>query len=142
MEIEVKYQLSNETTCAELKTLTQVGDFTLSTGNQTHFSRIPITTQNISSLSAAGYAFRERRSGSDTIVSLKSLTPPVGNLHIREEIEMQSPDIKIDQPDTWQDDAMREQVWRMANGQTLQPIFEIQQERFIRNVTLNASNRC
>lgn len=137
MEIEVKYQLSNETICAELKTLTQVGDYAISTGYQITFNDTYYDTE-YTSLSAAGFALRERRASHDIMVTLKSLTPPIGNLHIREEIEIQSPDIRIDQPNTWQDDVLRHQVWRMTNGQTLQPIFEIHQERFLRNVTKNA----
>ncbi len=136
MEIEFKYRIPNDITYTDLTALSHVGRFSISTGHLVSFNDNYFDTEN-THLLAAGYALRERHFDHDIVISLKSLSPSINHRHVREEIESHSPDIRIDQPDTWPDNALHDQVWRMTDGQSIKPLFDIYQDRFLRNVSRN-----
>ncbi|MDF1514024.1 MAG: CHAD domain-containing protein [Anaerolineae bacterium] len=139
MEIEAKYRITSEDTFAQLQSLNTLGQYTLEAGCEVAFSDTYYDTNDRHVLSS-GYALRKRLRRESTILSIKSLSPSRGNLHIREEIEAAAPVIHIDQPSTWPNAVLRDRIWSMTGGYPLIALFELQQVRITRAVTLNGKD--
>ena len=133
MEIEVKYTISDDQVFANLKSLSAVGKFSVSPGHLVTFCDTYYDTAS-SHLLAAGYALRFRQYDGQVVLSLKSLTPSVDNIHKREETEIQASELSIDHPSIWPDTALRDRVWRITGGDNLIPLFVLYQQRFLRYV--------
>lgn len=134
MEIESKYRVSDAATFTMLKTLPGVGPYLFSPGELLFFQDTYYDTAD-NHLLSAGYALRYRRYQDRVKVSLKSLSPPTHNLHIREEIEVDGTGIYLDQPATWIKTEIGSIMWRITGGHVCVPLFQVKQERFLRKVT-------
>ncbi len=81
----------------------------------------------------AGYAARIRERGDRRILGLKSLTPAVGAVHRREELE--APAGEGLDPRTWPASDARDLLLRMIGEEPLQERFQVRQRRRVREVS-------
>ncbi len=128
-ETEAKFTVSDLVSFNRVKTLREVSGFTLSDGET-----VPVrdTYQDTPgrSLLAAGWALRFRERAGQLQVTAKSLTPPSGVIHEREELE-----IELDHaspPPQWPDSELQRMVVGIIGEDPLAPLFEVRQERFVR----------
>lgn len=125
-ETEAKFIIRDAEIFAALKNSTQLGEFDVrSTGTKRIVDRYVDGSQR--QIFRAGYACRLRkdRAGGQKI-TLKALTPAVGHLHRREEIEAV---VEADQPDAWPESEAKHRVQQMLGSETLQSLFTIYQTR-------------
>ena len=125
IETEAKFVISKAATFIALQQITQMGDFEFK----------PIGTQTVADcyldtadkhVYRAGYACRIRELDQRQIFTLKSLTPAEGNVHRRQEYELE---IESNQPETWPDSALKELLLQIIGHNSLEPLFQIHQQR-------------
>jgi len=81
------------------------------------------------SFAAAGYAFRYRQMGDESVVHLKTLTPPQDGVHRRVELHAQTNEPAL--PATWPPGPARDLVLRTLQDQLLVQLFRIEQLRHV-----------
>lgn len=81
------------------------------------------------SFAAAGYAFRYRQTGGESVVQLKTLTPPQDGVHRRVELHVQTEEPAS--PANWPPGPARDLVFRTLQDQLLAPLFRIEQLRHV-----------
>lgn len=90
----------------------------------------------------AGYACRIRTVGDARIVTLKSLTPPSDALHRREEVEVRLTPVEVAGPvDRWPASEAASLAQTLTAGQPLEVLFEIRQERFVRQAARHGQDQ-
>lgn len=124
-ETEVKFIIPDKDTFTALKNVIAFDDFQLRPiGSKSNIDRYLDTTDK--RLFQAGYACRIRQSNSKQILALKSLTPPEGDIHRRQEIEMV---VDSDCPQTWTQGEAKDLLLGIIGEQQLQSLFTIYQTR-------------
>ena len=125
IETEVKFIIPDQATLAALKKVTSLDDFQLqSIGTKSLVDRYLDTSDK--RLFRAGYACRIRTTPQKQTFALKSLTPPEGNIHRRQEFEME---VESDQPQTWAKGEAKDLVLGIIGEQQLHSLFTIYQTR-------------
>ena len=125
IETEVKFIVPNRDTFNLLKRSKQFGDFQLQfIGTKVHIDRYLDTVDQ--RLLQAGYACRIRSVKSQQIFTVKSLTPPQGNLYRRQEFEVE---VNSDQPQSWPKSAATALVLDIIGDGALQTLFTLYQTR-------------
>ncbi len=81
------------------------------------------------SFAAAGYAFRYRQMGEESVVQLKTLTPPQDGVHRRVELHLQTDEPAL--PANWPPGPARDLVFRTLQDQLLAQLFRIEQLRHV-----------
>jgi CHAD domain-containing protein len=132
LETEIKFKIPNYDTFAVLSTLRQLGEFHLKpVGIKKVVDRYLDTANR--AIIQAGYACRVRTADKKSTLSLKSLTPPEGDTHRRQEIEVE---IKSEQPQSWATSQAKEMIDQMAGEAPLEPLFTLFQTRHKNHVFL------
>ena len=125
IETEAKFIIPNASVFAALQKITRLGDFELKPiGTRPVVDHYLDTAER--QIWQAGYACRIRNSKQKKMLTLKSLTPAEGNLHRRQEYELE---IKTDQPQTWAESEARRLVLDTVGNNPLQTLFTIYQTR-------------
>jgi len=131
-ETEVKFQVDDEAIFNTLKTLEQLGDFQL----------VPVGTKIVADsyldtagkhFMQAGYACRIRKVKQKLTLTLKSLTPPDGAIHRREEFESFVDSVD---PAGWPTNETTTKALTIAAGESLQTLFVLRQTRHKYNAHL------
>ena len=131
-ETEVKFRVDDEATFNLLKQMEQLGDFQL----------VPVGTKIVvdsymdtagNRFMQAGYACRIREVKQKLTLTLKSLTPPDGAIHRREEFE--SAITSVD-PTEWPTNETTAKALTIAAGELLQTFFVLRQIRHKYNAML------
>ncbi len=131
-ETEVKFRVDDEAAFNALKQLEQLGDFQL----------VPVGTKIVvdkymdtagKRFMQAGYACRIREVKQKLTLTLKSLTPPDGAIHRREEFETA---IDSAEPESWPDNETTRKALTIAAGESLQILFVLRQTRHKYNALL------
>jgi CHAD domain-containing protein len=125
IETEIKFTISDRATFKSLKELNQVGQFSLNPIGAKKVSDQYLDTAGFKFFHA-GYACRIRRDKKMMILTLKSLTPPEGKIHRREELEAVIPSVE---PETWPGSEAKDRVLAISGGESLTPLFTINQMR-------------
>ncbi len=130
-EVEAKFPVDRPGTLEDIRALTRLGAFSLLPGRLTAIEDTYLDTAG-RALMAAGYACRRRRQEGGVVLTVKSLTPPAGEVHRREELE-----VAVDEdapPDAWPASPARGKVLDLIGGQPLDVLFRMKQDRFVRHV--------
>jgi len=129
-EIEVKFTVSDKATFAALKKVTRLGDFQLKpVGTKSIVDRYLDTPHK--HILKAGYACRVRRVKHKQILTLKSLSPPEGSIHRRQEIEEE---VDTDWPEGWPPGKAKDLVQTIAGQDSIRLLFIIYQTRHVYHV--------
>jgi CHAD domain-containing protein len=127
-EIELKYNIPDKETFAELENLTGLEGFVIEkTGTKTIVDQYLDTADQ--RLLQAGFACRLRtpqQGGAQLIATLKSLTPAQNGLHRRQEIEQPVPTAESA---GWPDGELKTVLTGIVKEASLQPLFTIYQTR-------------
>jgi inorganic triphosphatase YgiF len=130
IETEAKFAIPDKDTFVALQNTRQLGNFQLK----------PVEEKNVIDryldvadrrLFKAGYACRIRAAKQKQTLTLKSLTPAEGNIHRRQEIEME---VESDQPEEWPEGQAKDLVYSIIGQKTLETLFILHQIRQKYNV--------
>jgi len=125
IETEVKFIVPNRVTFDALKNSRQFGNFQLKfIGTKIHIDRYLDTGDK--RLLKAGYACRIRTAKSKQLFTMKSLTPPEGNIHRRQEFEIE---VNSDQPQSWPNSKATDLVLNIIEDELLKTLFTLYQTR-------------
>jgi inorganic triphosphatase YgiF len=125
IETEAKFIVPDLTTFKALQQTTNLGDFELNpVGAKNIVDRYFDTTEM--NLFKAGFACRIRSTKGQQILTLKSLTPAEGQIHRRQEIEME---VNTDQPQGWAEGETKTLVMGIVGQARLQTLFTLYQTR-------------
>lgn len=130
VEIEAKFGVPNPTTFAALQELSQVGEFELKPiGVKTVVDCYLDTADR--RLYRAGLACRLRKANDQQLLALKALTPVEGDLHRREEIEIEidAEQFQVAQPQAWPDSRAKAVVVEIIGPVPLETLFTLYQKR-------------
>ena len=125
IETEAKFIIPDPATFDALKSLNQLGDFTLTPAGVQHLTDRYLDTAD-KRLLQAGFACRLRRVDDQQILVLKSLTPATNEIHRRQEIEMA---VTEAQPQTWVENEAKTLVLGIIGQSPLQTLFTLYQTR-------------
>jgi inorganic triphosphatase YgiF len=134
MEVEAKFALPDAETIRSLRSADQLAGFALSESRvkQVHDTYLDTAERSIW---AAAYACRQRKQDEGILITLKGLHGAEGAVHQREELEVSLPTAESTlQPARWPASAVRERVLGLIGDRPLQPLFELQQTRIVRQV--------
>lgn len=124
-ETEIKYRVSERSTFEALQQLTHIKGFGLElVGTKTIIDQYLDTASR--RVLRAGYACRLRTQKNSHILTLKSLTPPSGAVHRRQEIECAVPGKA---PASWPDSPAKALLQQLTGGQPLELLFNLKQTR-------------
>jgi inorganic triphosphatase YgiF len=133
MEIEAKFALPDRDVFQRLQTIDRLADFVLSAGQIKQVRDTYLDTAGRRIL-CAGYACRRRKENKGILITLKGLGGAQGAVHRREELEVLMPsDLALAE---WPPSPVRERVLQLIGPAPLLPLFELQQARTVRLVTL------
>ncbi len=125
IETEMKFVVSNETTFQALKIIETLDDFNFQAkGTKTVKDRYMDTADQL--LLKAGYACRIRYGKQKQVLTLKSLTPPDGDVHRRTELET---NITTDDMATWGESTANTLLLSIIGRAKLQTLFLLHQIR-------------
>lgn len=131
-ETEVKFIIPDKDTFTALKNVIAFDDFQLRPiGSKSNIDRYLDTADK--RLFQAGYACRIRQKNHKQILTLKSLTPPEGDIHRRQEIEMV---VDSERPEAWTQGEAKDLLLGIIGEQQLQSLFTIYQTRHKYHVLL------
>ncbi len=133
-ETEAKFTVSDLVSFNQVKALRQLAGFMLTEGKEVAVTDVYQDTPG-RALLAAGWALRFRKGGDQVLVTAKRLTPAVGPVHEREELE--APLESSVHPREWPDGELRTMVLALVGDEPLVPLFEVHQLRFTRNLALS-----
>ncbi len=133
IETEVKFTVPDRETFEALRELTALGGFQLNpTGTRV------VTDQYLDTAGQrflkAGYACRIRAAKQKLMLTLKTLTPPEGNVHRRKEVEQV---IEAEQPEAWAEGEAKLLVQEIAGESPLEVLFIVHQTRYKYHGLLN-----
>ncbi|HTP58344.1 MAG TPA: CYTH domain-containing protein, partial [Spirochaetia bacterium] len=132
LETEAKFVISDLLSFNQVKSLRSLAGFSLAPVKELSVRDDYLDTPG-RSLLAAGWALRFRRKEGLILVTAKSTTGASGGLHEREELEIQLPSAVPAQD--WPESALRSLVLSAQGRDPLGVLFEVHQERLIREVT-------
>lgn len=132
MEIEAKFTFADPAIFERLIQIERLAGFALSPAQLKRMHDQYMDTAGAAFL-CGGFACRLRVDGSgERLVSLKSLTPAQGLLHVRQELEVKlPPQASLDVAD-WPASAATTLARQLSDGQPLELLFELRQERYRR----------
>lgn len=133
IETEVKFIIPNQAILIALKNVISLDDFQLQPID-TESNEDRYLDTNDKRLFRAGYACRIRTTQQKQTLALKSLTPPEGNIHRRQEIEME---VESDWPQAWAKGKAKDLVLGIIGERQLQRLFIIYQRRHKYHVFLD-----
>ncbi|HEY5118380.1 MAG TPA: CYTH domain-containing protein [Anaerolineales bacterium] len=131
MEIEAKFNVPSREVFRMLQAIDRLAGFDLSDGLVRRVHDTYLDTQ-ARRLFSAGYACRMRRQGDDCLITLKGLGGARDAIHRREELEAFCPPSLI--PAQWPASPTRDRILELIGSAPLAPLFELQQERWVRNL--------
>ena len=130
VEIESKFIVPDRRAFHRIQELQSIAGFTLTAGRLVEVVDTYLDTPDGAVLKA-GYALRRRQREGSLLVTLKSTTPSTGGLHRREEWEtVLAADVA---PAMWPPSEARDRVVAIAGGQALAVLFQLRQQRFLRD---------
>jgi CHAD domain-containing protein len=131
MEIEAKFSLPDSEGFRRFQVATQLAGFLLGKGRLAEIRDTYVDTPERKIL-AAGFACRFRQEAEGIRVTLKGLGGASGAIYKRQEMEIILPSmIPVEK---WPAGALRTRVLKITGGDSLLPLFELHQTRFIRPV--------
>lgn len=132
MEIEAKFIAPDRATLERLMQIERLAGFLLSPARLKSMHDQYMDTAGGRFL-RGGFACRVRVDGSgDRLLTLKSLTPPQGLMHVRQEFEVRlKPQASLEMVD-WPDCDATSLARQLSGGQPLELLFELRQERYQR----------
>jgi inorganic triphosphatase YgiF len=131
LEIEAKFRVTRRSTYDRIRALTRIGRYSLLEGRMEKVLDVYMDTTERTLLSA-GYACRCREREGALLITVKSVVPPLNDVHRREELEVRIPLGAA--PAAWPDSAAREKVLGLIGENPLQELFRLSQIRFVRPV--------
>jgi inorganic triphosphatase YgiF len=133
MEIEAKYIVPDRATFDRLLGLRALGDYAVREAGVEQLTDHYLDTPG-RAIERGGYALRLRQTAGhdDWLATLKSLGGAEGALHRREEHEVNVPAMAL--PAAWPDSPAREVALRLAAGEPLAELFDLEQTRHRRVV--------
>jgi inorganic triphosphatase YgiF len=133
MEIEAKYSVPDRATFERLLGLRVLGDYALRDSGLEQLTDHYLDTPG-RSVERGGYALRLRQAAEqdEWLATLKSLGGAEGALHRREELEVGVPAMAL--PAAWPESPARELALRLAAGEPLAELFDLEQTRHRRAV--------
>lgn len=136
-ETEAKFTVSDLVSFNQVKAMRELAGFTLSGGEEVAVTDVYQDTPG-RALLAAGWALRWRQGGGRVLVTAKRLAPSLGPIHEREELELPLESIVI--PPQWPDGELRSTVLALMGEEPLVTLFEVRQQRFVRDLALGGRN--
>ncbi|MBN1994270.1 MAG: CYTH domain-containing protein [Anaerolineae bacterium] len=125
IETEAKFIIPDWATFAALQQLNKLGDFSINPiGVKEVVDRYLDTADK--RIYQAGFTCRIREAKGRQLLSLKSLARARGELHRRQEIEME---VDTDQPRCWAEGEAKSLVWGIIGDAPLQTLFTLYQVR-------------
>ncbi|MEK7325900.1 MAG: CYTH domain-containing protein, partial [Chloroflexota bacterium] len=133
MEIESKYTVPDTATLADLLAFKGLAGYKFRDAGEKQLTDHYLDTANRDVLQG-GYACRVREGEKDSgwLVTVKGLGGADGEIHQREEYEVEVPPNAP--PEAWPDSPARELALRLSGGQPLAELFVIRQQRILRSV--------
>ncbi len=125
IETEAKFIVPDESTFIALKQVTNVGDFQLRPAGTKVISDRYLDTPD-KRFFQAGYACRIRTAKQKQTLTLKSLSPPAGNIHRRQEFELE---VDTDQPAAWPPSETKDLALSIMGDESLYNLFILHQSR-------------
>jgi inorganic triphosphatase YgiF len=131
MEIEAKFNVPDREVLQRLQALDRLAGFDLAAGRvkRVRDTYLDTTARHIFS---AGYACRLRQQGDEYLVTLKGLSGAQDAIHRRLELEAIVPPVLS--PAQWPASPARERLLELIGPSPLMPLFELRQERWVRNL--------
>lgn len=131
MEIEAKFSIPDQATFDRLRVVETLGGLWASPAvlRQDHDRYLDTAERAVM---RSGYACRLRSSPTRNLITVKALTPASGHLHSRQEIEVTLPPESTEDPITWPATEARQLIAALSQGQPLETLFEVWQERYVR----------
>ena len=139
MEIEAKYAVLDTGTAADLAERPRLAGFRLTPAETRSLTDTYLDTRDYA-LMAAGYACRRRLREDVATINVKGLGKQEGTIHRRQEIAVRIDDETVMNPALWPESGARSLVQELALGEKLRPLFDLAQERRIRNLVDGAGN--
>jgi inorganic triphosphatase YgiF len=130
-ETEAKFLVADLVSFNQVKALRELAGFTLGDGNEVAVRDTYHDTSG-RALLAAGWALRSREAGGQVLATAKSLGASSGVVHEREELQIRLD--RFGQPREWPDGELRRLVLPLIGDQSLVPLFEVNQRRFVRRL--------
>lgn len=128
MEIEAKFAVPDRATFQRLLEVQELAGLTLSAARS-----IALHDQYLDTAAGAflrgGYACRVRVANGGRLLTLKSLTPAQGGMHVREELEARLPSGTSLAVADWPEGDATTLARRLSRGQPLELLFQLRQER-------------
>ena len=131
MEIEAKFQVSDERILDKLAQATELAGFPLGRPAKRTLSDVYLDTPG-GLVAAAGYACRKRITKSRVLVTLKTVAQPEDDIHRREEYEVEISEA-ASWPE-WPESRAREILEGIVGDEVLQEVLVIRQVRAVRRV--------
>lgn len=125
VETEIKFSIPDITTFSALKSLTALGSFQFESARTKIITDRYLDTRD-HRLLQAGYACRLRFAKTQINLTLKSLAPPDGAVHRRQELETAVPS---EQTGQWPDNEVTRSLNAMTGGAALETLFLVHQTR-------------
>lgn len=139
MELEAKLSIPSDEVFQRLLAQPTLAGFTASeaTVKQVYDRYLDTVDQ---ALVGAGFACRLRATRDGSLITLKGLGGNSGALHQRAELEVELPQgaSELD-PASWPESDARQLALDLSQGQRLQPLFDLEQERHVRLLYVSAS---
>ncbi len=131
MEVEAKFRADSDT-FRRLRAAEELAGYRLTPPADTDLVDVYLDTDG-DALRAAGFAFRERRSGgAESLYTLKALPQGERSVLEREETEQSLP--AQTSPEDWPQGPLRDAVLALTGGEPVHPLLEVRQDRGIRRL--------
>ncbi len=131
MEIEAKFAVPDSATFQRLIQVEGLAGFLLTPARRKQLHDLYLDT-TAGAFLCCGYACRVREDDEGRLLTLKSLTPARSALHQRQELEVRLPlHAGLDAAD-WPASDATTLARQLSSGQSLQPLFDLRQERYQR----------
>lgn len=131
MEIEAKFNVPDREVWQRLQALDRLAGFDLVAGRVKRVRDIYLDTPD-RHIFYAGYACRLRQQDDEYLITLKALGGAQDAIHRRQELEATVPPVLS--PAQWPPSPARERLVELIGSSPLLPLFELEQERWVRNL--------
>jgi len=131
VEIEAKFNVPDREVWQRLQALDRLAGFDLVAGRVKRVRDIYLDTPD-RHIFYAGYACRLRQQDDEYLITLKALGGAQDAIHRRQELEATVPPVLS--PAQWPPSPARERLVELIGSSPLLPLFELEQERWVRNL--------
>ena len=131
MEIEAKFNVPDREVWQRLQALDRLAGFDLVAGRVKRVRDIYLDTPDCY-IFYVGYACRLRQQDDEYLITLKALGGAQDAIHRRQELEATVPPVLS--PAQWPPSPARERLVELIGSSPLLPLFELEQERWVRNL--------